>query len=130
MPSTHPIKKGRVLTENTSTLTSSVSELRDVLSSQLQLFLEHKNYDGAKVLLIPVQPVDIAEAIALLPEALQAIAFRLLDKTKAIEVYEYLQFEVQQYLLEQFQTEEAGLLLLTSPTKSCTVRNISSTIQN
>lgn len=99
------------MTENTTMLTSSVSELRDILSSQLQLFLEHKNYDGAKVLLIPVQPVDMAEAIALLPEALQAIAFRLLDKTKAIEVYEYLQFEVQQYLLEQFQTEEAGQII-------------------
>ena len=99
------------MTENTTTLTSSVSELRDILSSQLQIFLEHQNYDGAKVLLIPVQPVDIAEAIALLPEALQAIAFRLLDKTKAIEVYEYLQFDVQQFLLEKFQTEEAGQII-------------------
>ena len=99
------------MTENTTTLTSSVSELRDILSSQLQIFLEHQNYDGAKILLIPVQPVDIAEAIALLPEALQAIAFRLLDKTKAIEVYEDLQFDVQQFLLEQFQTEEAGQII-------------------
>ena len=87
--------------------TGSRSELRDVVSSQLQILLEQKNYEGAKALLIPVQPVDIAEAIALLPEAMQAIAFRLLDKAKAIEVYEYLDFEVQQFLLEKFQAEEA-----------------------
>ncbi len=49
---------------NTTTLpTGSRSELRDIVSSQLQILLEHKNYDGAKALLIPVQPVDIAEAI-------------------------------------------------------------------
>ncbi len=87
--------------------TGSRSELRNVVSSQLQILLEQKNYEGAKALLIPVQPVDIAEAIALLPEAMQAIAFRLLDKAKAIEVYEYLHFEVQQFLLEKFQAEEA-----------------------
>ncbi len=93
---------------NTTTLpTGSRSELRDVVSSQLQILLEHKNYDGAKALLIPVQPVDIAEAISLLPEAMQAISFRLLDKAKAIEVYEHLHFDVQQFLLEKFQAEEA-----------------------
>ncbi|MDJ0899739.1 MAG: hypothetical protein QNJ55_13105 [Xenococcus sp. MO_188.B8] len=52
------------MTDNTTTLpTGSQSKLRDIVSSQLQILLEHKNYDGAKALLIPVQPVDIAEAI-------------------------------------------------------------------
>ncbi len=77
------------------------------MSSQLQILLEQKNYDGAQALLIPVQPVDIAEVIALLPEAIQVISFRLLDKAKAIEVYEYLNFDVQQFLLDKFQAEEA-----------------------
>ncbi len=54
------------MSTNTTTLPAgSRSELRDIVSSQLQLLLEQKNYDGAKALLIPVQPVDIAEAIAL-----------------------------------------------------------------
>ena len=43
-----------------------------------------------KLLLEPVQPVDIAEAIGNLPANLQAIAFRLLSKDEAIGVYEYL----------------------------------------
>ena len=93
--------------KSTTWPTGSRSELRDVVSSQLQILLEQKNYEGAKALLIPVQPVDVGEAIALLPLGLQAIAFRLLDKAKGIEVYEYLDFEVQQFLLEKFQAEEA-----------------------
>ena len=100
------------MTDNTTTLpTGSQSKLRDIVSSQLQILLEHKNYDGAKALLIPVQPVDIAEAISILPAALQAIAFRLLEKAKAIEVYEDLQFDVQQFLLEKFQAEEAQQII-------------------
>ena len=37
-----------------------------------------------KLLLEPVQPVDIAESIGNLPANLQAIAFRLLSKDEAI----------------------------------------------
>ncbi|MDJ0899738.1 MAG: hypothetical protein QNJ55_13100 [Xenococcus sp. MO_188.B8] len=47
----------------------------------------------------------------MLPVALQAIAFRLLEKAKAIEVYEDLQFDVQQFLLEKFQAEEAQQII-------------------
>jgi magnesium transporter len=96
------------LTENITILpTGSRSELRDLVRTQLQILLEEKNFEGAKALLIPVQPVDIAEAISGLPEAMQAIAFRLLNKAKAIEVYEHLDLEVQQSLLERFKTDEA-----------------------
>ena len=54
------------------------------------------NYDEAKLLLEPSQPVDIADAIGSLPLILQALAFRLL-KNEAIEVYEYLDPIVQQH---------------------------------
>mgnify|MGYP005847202511 CR=1 FL=1 len=85
----------------------SRSELRQVVREQLNLLLEQKNYEGAKSLLVPVQPVDIAEAIEELPQAMQIIAFRLLKKQEAIEVYEYLRPEVQQSLLEEFRDQEA-----------------------
>ncbi len=68
--------------------------------------LEEGNLRGAKALLVPVQPVDIAEAIEGLPEAMQALAFRLLSKDEAIEVYEYLDSAVQQVLLEEFKRQE------------------------
>jgi magnesium transporter len=82
------------------------SELRQLVRTQLQLLLEAGNLEGAKSLLLPVQPVDIAEAIEELPESMQVIAFRLLSKAEAIEVYEYLDSAVQQALIEKFKRQE------------------------
>ncbi|MEM8544054.1 MAG: magnesium transporter [Cyanobacteria bacterium P01_H01_bin.119] len=81
-------------------------ELRELVRSQLQALLEQDNYPGAKTLLVPVQPVDIAEAIEGLPETMQAIAFRLLSKSEAIEVYENLDSSVQQTLVEDFKRQD------------------------
>jgi magnesium transporter len=50
--------------------------------------------------------VDAAEAISNLPTLQQAIAFRLLPKDEAIEVYEYLEPAVQQSLLERMRSSE------------------------
>ena len=82
------------------------SELADVVANQLQTMLSAGNYDAVKMLLQPVQPVDIAEAIGRLPRTLQALAFRLLSKDEAIEVYEYLDPAVQQSLLERLRSGE------------------------
>ncbi len=61
---TSPSKQEFLLSNNATTLpTGSRSELRDIVSSQLKILLGHKNYHGAQALLIPVQPVDIAEAV-------------------------------------------------------------------
>jgi len=82
------------------------NELRQLVRSQLELLLESGNLEGAKSLLIPVQSVDIAEAIEGLPESNQLIAFRLLSKAEAIEVYEYLNTDVQQALIQEFKRQE------------------------
>ncbi|MBE9170166.1 magnesium transporter [Pleurocapsales cyanobacterium LEGE 06147] len=82
------------------------SELRQLVRSQLELLLERNNLVGAKALLVPVQPVDIAEAIEGLPKSMQVIAFRLLSKAEAIEVYEYLDSTVQQSLIQEFKRQE------------------------
>jgi magnesium transporter len=81
-------------------------ELRDLVRSQLQALLEQNDLQGAKAILVPVQPADIAEAIEGLPEAMQAIAFRLLSKSEAIEVYEYLDSSIQQALIEEFKRQD------------------------
>ncbi len=81
-------------------------ELRQLVSNQLALLLKQGNLQGAKALLVPVQPVDIAEAIEGLPESMQVIAFRLLVKEEAIAVYENLDSTVQQSLVEQFKQQE------------------------
>ncbi|MEY2979167.1 MAG: magnesium transporter [Prochlorotrichaceae cyanobacterium] len=77
-----------------------------LVQAQLQVLLEQENLRGAKALLIPVQPADIAEAIGGLPEAMQAIAFRLLSKDEAIEVYEHLDSSIQQDLMQEFKRQE------------------------
>ncbi|MFQ4146621.1 magnesium transporter [Chlorogloeopsis sp. ULAP02] len=87
-------------------MTGSRRELQELVQAQLETLLTQENYEGAKALLVPVQPVDIAEVIGNLPEAMQAIAFRLLSKEEAIEVYEYLDSNVQQALLEEFKRQD------------------------
>jgi magnesium transporter len=85
---------------------SEGSAVAEVVARQLEGLLEAANYDGAKLLLQPVQPVDAAEAIGSLPRTLQALAFRLLPKDEAIEVYEYLEPTVQQSLLDLLRSGE------------------------
>ena len=46
-------------------------ELRDLVRSQLQALLEQNDLQGAKAILVPVQPADIAEAIEGLPEIVE-----------------------------------------------------------
>lgn len=84
----------------------STSELRDIVTEQLRLLLEQRNYEGAKALLVPVQPVDIAEALEGLPQTLRLVAFRLLPRAKAVEIYEYCSREMQEALIEEFQDQE------------------------
>tara|TARA_Y100001968_G_C19417170_1_gene749627 strand:- start:216 stop:1637 length:1422 start_codon:yes stop_codon:yes gene_type:complete len=81
-------------------------ELADVVVEQLEGMLAAGNYDGVKALLVPFQPVDIAQAIGNLPQILQALAFRLLGKNEAIEVYEYLEPTIQQSLLDKLRSGE------------------------
>ncbi len=85
---------------------SSHQEIRELLRSQLQILLEQENFQGVKVLLTPVQPPDIADAIEELPEPLQLIAFRLLSKEEAIKVYEHLEPNSQRSLLKQFKHQD------------------------
>jgi magnesium transporter len=46
-----------------------------------------------------LQPVDVGEYITQLPKKQRAIAFRLLNKSQAIDVFEYLPPEVQEELI-------------------------------
>ncbi len=88
--------------------TQSIVQL---LHAQLKLLLEQSNFDGAKALLVPAQPIDIAEAITDLPEAQQAIAFRLLTKDEAIEVFEYFETPMQEKLLDELKAPEVQELV-------------------
>jgi magnesium transporter len=84
----------------------SRGEIRDLVRAQLEVLLAQNNLQGAKALLVPVQPADIADAIEDLPRQQQALAFRLLSKDEAIEVYEHIDTAVQQSLIEEFKSQE------------------------
>ena len=91
--------------EVSTSLSADLSN-RGKITIQLEELLVAGNYDEAKLLLEPSQPVDIADAIGSLPLILQALAFRLLKKNEAIEVYEYLDPIVQQTLLDRLRSGE------------------------
>ncbi|PSR16725.1 magnesium transporter [filamentous cyanobacterium CCP3] len=80
--------------------------LYEATQAELQRLLKAGHFDAAQALLLPMQSADVADAIDELPETLQAVAFRLLPKDDAIEVYEYLSSRVQQALLEDFKNPE------------------------
>ena len=48
---------------NTTLQDISRRELRDLVRSQLEALLDQNDLQGAKAILVPVQPADIAEAI-------------------------------------------------------------------
>lgn len=79
---------------------------RDELRAQLLELLEQKDLTQAKALLLPEQAADVADAIEELPEAMQAIAFRLLPKNEAIDVYENLDSTVQHALVQDFKRQD------------------------
>ncbi|WP_035988030.1 magnesium transporter [Leptolyngbya sp. KIOST-1] len=93
--------------ESTQTTESrSPRELRDIVTAQLLLLIDQRNLEGAKALLVPVKAVDVADAIEGLPQNMQLVAFRLLPRAKAVEVYEYCSTEVQESLIQEFQDQE------------------------
>lgn len=93
---------------NPSSTPANVSrrELRNLVRTQLEALLDQGDLQAAKAILVPVLPADIAEAIEGLPEAMHVLAFRLLSKAEAIEVYEYLDSSVQETLMEEFKRQD------------------------
>ena len=81
-------------------------ELCNLVRTRLQALLEQRDLQQAKAILVSVQPADIAQAIEGLPAAMQVLAFRLLSKGEAIQVYEHLDRSVQESLIEEFKSQD------------------------
>ncbi|MBD2300830.1 magnesium transporter [Nostoc sp. FACHB-87] len=58
-----------------------------------------------------LQPVDVGEYITKLPEEQRAIAFRLLNKAQAIDVFEYLPTEVQEELINSLHNVQVAQIM-------------------
>jgi magnesium transporter len=65
--------------------------------------LDLTDFNQLKSELNRLPPVDVGDYIAELPPDKQAIAFRLLNKNHAIDVFEYLPADVQESLLNSLQ---------------------------
>ncbi|MBK1990046.1 magnesium transporter [Sphaerospermopsis aphanizomenoides BCCUSP55] len=70
-----------------------------MLTQDVRSSLDIADLNQLKCDLNRLQPVDVGEYIAELPEKQRAIAFRLLNKTQAIDVFEYLPTEIQEELI-------------------------------
>ncbi|MFN6517285.1 MAG: magnesium transporter [Nostoc sp. CreGUA01] len=58
-----------------------------------------------------LQPVDVGEYVTQLPEKQRAIAFRLLNKNQAIDVFEYLPTQVQEELINSLHDVQVAQLV-------------------
>lgn len=70
-----------------------------MLTQDVRNALDVADLNKLKYDLNSLQPVDVGEYISQLPEQQRAIAFRLLNKNQAIDVFEYLPTEVQEELI-------------------------------
>ncbi|MGQ9921167.1 MAG: magnesium transporter [Desulfobacca sp.] len=78
----------------------------DNLADTLKDLLAQQRWDELKAFLSQKNPTDLAEVLPSLPTSEYALFFRLLEKTKAVEVFENLEFEDQQKLLAGFRDEQ------------------------
>ncbi|WP_413175787.1 magnesium transporter [Anabaena azotica] len=70
-----------------------------MLTQDVRNLLDIADLNQLKCDLNRLQPVDVGEYISELPEKQRAIAFRVLNKTQAIDVFEYLPTEIQEELI-------------------------------
>ncbi|MDF1524347.1 MAG: magnesium transporter [Trueperaceae bacterium] len=81
------------------------------LSAELARLIEQRRFDLLKERMRLGEVADVAEAIDRLPAEREAVAFRLLDRDRAGDVFEYLSFEAQEHLLHTLSDADAGAVL-------------------
>lgn len=81
------------------------------LHADLAALIAGRRFEGLKARLREGQLADVAEAIDRLPSEQEAVAFRLLDRDRAAEVFEYLSFEAQEHLLHTLSDADAAAVL-------------------
>jgi magnesium transporter len=78
---------------------------------EINELLREKNYGELKKLLKEVPPIDLAEGWSQLSLVDRNIIFHLLDRKRAIEVFEDLSFEDQEILISSLESQELGEVL-------------------
>jgi magnesium transporter len=73
--------------------------------------VEIEDFNSLKAELNSLPPVDVSEYIGDLPPEKQAILFRLLDKDSAIAVFEYLELDVQENLIDALHNTQISEII-------------------
>ncbi|HLT57306.1 MAG TPA: magnesium transporter [Limnochordales bacterium] len=73
--------------------------------------LHNQDFEGAKALLNQLSPTDAASFLSQLPAADRAVAFRLLDKDRAIAAFEQLTADEQRSLIVAMESSEASAII-------------------
>jgi len=81
------------------------------LSAELARCISERRFDRLKQRLRSGEVPDVAEAIDRLPAEQEAVAFRLLDRERAFEVFEHLSFDAQEHLLHTLSDADAAAVL-------------------
>ncbi|MBW6454295.1 MAG: magnesium transporter [Trueperaceae bacterium] len=81
------------------------------LSAELAQCIAERRFDRLKQRLRTGEIPDVAEAIDRLPAEQEAVAFRLLDRERAFEVFEHLSFDAQEHLLHTLSDADAAAVL-------------------
>ncbi len=81
------------------------------LSRNIAELVEARRYSALKQLLLSQSSVDLAEAIDDIAPGFEAVAFRLLDRERAAEVFEYLSLASQQRLLKTLSDADLAAVL-------------------
>ena len=81
------------------------------LSAELAQCIAERRFDRLKQRLRTGAIPDVAEAIDRLPAEQEAVAFRLLDRERAFEVFEHLSFDAQEHLLHTLSDADAAAVL-------------------
>lgn len=87
------------------------ASLEPALLEQLHQCLQARDYAAAKELLNRLPPPSAADCLAELPPRQRAMAFRLLDKGRALEVFESLDVRDQHELLDELHDEQVLSLI-------------------
>ncbi|MFO8148991.1 MAG: magnesium transporter [Trueperaceae bacterium] len=81
------------------------------LSAELAQCIAERRFDRLKQRLRTGEVPDVAEAIDRLPAEQEAVAFRLLDRERAFDVFEHLSFDAQEHLLHTLSDADAAAVL-------------------
>ena len=90
--------------------TGIVNELEE-LTKKINEFLEQKKLFDIKRLVNDLHPADVAELMTFFDRDDQVVLFRLLKKDMAIAVFEQLDFERQENLLNSFTDDKVSEIL-------------------